>query len=219
MARNRIVMEQRDIQLATEGIAPAEIAKELAVYARRSLRDVIAAGEASPIYERYVNGRQGADESDVVPPGPILYEFAYWDPIIDFALAELRRRSPVLSGRYRDSHVVMIGSQVIGRGVVISAGEEVMIVDTQPYARKIEVGHMLMSVPDGVYKDVSRRVANQFRGMITVGFKMVTLPDGYILKGVFRRGYKEFARKGLQKDTRAGERMTYPSFTMKMRAA
>lgn len=216
MAR-RIVMTARDVQLATASIAPENIAKELARFARSSLRDVIAANEASPIYDTYVNGRIGADEDSVVPPGPILYEFSYWEPIIKFALAYLAKRSPVKTGRYQSSHIVMLGSQVISPDTQISAGEEVTIVDTQPYARKIEVGHMLMSVPDGVYQDARREVGRQFSGQVKVDFRMVSLPNGYILKGRFSKGRKTYARKGLQKDTVAGQRMTYPALIMNMR--
>lgn len=76
---------------------------------------------------------------------------------------------------------------------------------------------MKMSVPDGVYQDVQRKVRSQFGKAVSVNFRMVRLPGGYILKGKFRRGYKPFARKGLQKDTRAGEPVTYPAIIMSMK--
>lgn len=219
MARRGVEMATRDIALATAGLEPDAIARELADLARRSLADVIASGEASPIYDRWVNGRKDADESAVVPPGPIVYVFSYWEPIIAFALDFLRRRSPVKTGRYQSSHIVMVGGQAMRPDAQIGGDEDVTIVDTQPYARKIEVGHMRMSVPDGVYQDARRAVSAKFRGMVRVEFRMIHLPGGYILKGVFRRGHKPKARTRIQRDTRAGERVTYPAIIMSMRGS
>lgn len=216
-----MTLTARDVQLATAGIAPDMIAKELAKFARSELASVIAAGEASTIYSTFVNGREGASEDTVVPPGPILYEFSYWQPIIAFALAELEKRSPVgpgKNGHYKDRHRVMLGSQFVAPDTQIAAGEEVTIVNTQPYSRKIEVGHMRMSVPDGVYQDVIRKVQSQFGRMIKVRFRMILIPGGYVLKGQFRRGYKPGARRKLGKDTQAGARMTYPAMVMTMGA-
>lgn len=217
MARSRFELTDRDIQLATESISPGNIAKELARFARDEVQKAILSGEASPIYDKFVNGRAGIEEEQVVPPGPILYVFSYWQPIIDFALQELSKRSPVLTGRYQRSHLVMIGSQVVSPDTQISSDEEVTIVNTQPYARKIEVGHMRMSVEDGVYKDIGARVQRQFGASIKVRVRQVLIPNGYILKGRFTRGWKEKARTKLQRDTIAGARMTYPAMILSMR--
>lgn len=207
----------RDLQLATAGMQPAAINRALAQFAKDELAKAIAGGEASSIFTRYVNGREGAAEDSVEAPGPIVYDFSYWQPIIAFALDFLQKRSPVLTGRYQSTHVVMLGSQVVSPTAEIGAGEEVQIVNTQPYARKIEVGHMLMSMPDGVYQDALRAVRSQFGRVIDVRFRMVLIPGGYTLKGVFRRGYKPGARTKLKRDTQAGARMTYPSLQMRMR--
>lgn len=216
MARRKIVMENRNIRMETDGLELDDIGLQLARFARSELQNAIISGIASPIYEKWINGRKDAEEESVIPPGPIYYQFSYWEPVINFTLGFLKRRSPVKSGRYRDTHVVMLGSQVIAPDTQISADEEVTIVNTQPYSRKIEVGHMVMSMPDGVYQDARKNIASQFSGQIKVAFRMIYLPNGYILKGVFRRGYKRFARTKLKRDTEAGARMMYPALVMKM---
>lgn len=208
----------RDLQLATADLAPEAISRELARFARSSLADVVAAGEASTIYTKYVNGREGAEEETVVPPGPIVYDFSYWQPILAFTLAELEKRSPRKTGAYIASHVVMVGSQAIRPDAQIAAGEEVSVVATVPYARKIESGFQRVSTGDAVFQDVRRKVQSQFGRAVDVKFRMVYIPNGYILKGHFRRGYKEFARRKLQSDTQAGARMTYPAIVMNMKA-
>lgn len=62
---------------------------------------------------------------------------------VRWALTELQRKSPVLTGRYAGSHVVMLnGAEIAGNiwQTLRSAkpADRVQIVNTQPYARKIE---------------------------------------------------------------------------------
>lgn len=210
---------ERDLQMATAGMAPEMIDRELAALAKSSLADAIASGEASPIYTQYMNGREGAPIDSVVAPGPALFVFSYWQPIIQFTLDYLEKRSPRKSGDYIRSHVVMVGSQVMRPDAEFSAGEDITIVATTPYSRKIEAGHMRMMVPSGVFQDARKAVQSQFGRVIDVRFRMIMIPGGYTLKGVFRKGYKPFARKKLQRDTQAGERLTYPALVMSMKAA
>lgn len=220
MARaSRFETFDRDIQIATAGLSPEAISAELARVAISERDRAIRLGEASPVYDTFVNGVRGAPEASVMAPGPIVYVFSYWQPIIEFTLAFLRKRSPVLSGRYAASHMVMVGGQVMRPDAPISADEEVTIVSDQPYSRKIEVGHMMMSVPRGVYDDAARQVQRRFGAVISVYDTQILLPNGYILKGVFRKGYRPGARTGLRKDTRAGARMTYPALIMKLKGS
>ena len=209
----------KDIQLATAGLAPDRIAAELARFAKSERDQHIARGEASPVYDTFVNGVKDAREESVTAPGPILYVFAYWQPVINFAMERLKRRGPRLSGAYEDSHTVMVGGQEIAPNL-IGADEEVTLVATVPYARKIEVGHMRMAVERGIYQDVAHDVQRQFGGTtgFSVEYRQVYIPNGYILKGVFRAGFRKHRRTGLKRDTQAGARMSYPALVMSMRA-
>lgn len=210
----------QDIRMATAGIAPERIAAELARFAKSERDRLIADRQASPMFDTFVNGVRGAAEEAVKPPGPIVYVFSYWQPVIEFTLAALRRRGPRLSGDYEASHMVMIGGQVIRPDTPISADEEVTIVATVPYARKIEVGHMRMSVERGVYQDVAQMVRSRFggtTGAFDARYRPIEIPGGYILKGRFTRGFRKHARRDLKRDTRAGARMTYPAIIMSMK--
>ncbi len=212
----------RDLQLATAGIAPENLNRELAKFAKDELAKAIAAGEASTIYQQFVNTRggivEGAPVDSVEAPGPVVFLFSYWQPIVAFTLAELEKRSPRKSGAYIASHVVMVGSQVLRPDAEIAAGEEVSVVATVPYSRKIESGFQKVSTGEAVFQDVRRKVQSQFGRAVDVKFRMVYIPNGYILKGRFRRGRKEFSRKKLQRDTQAGARMSYPAIVMNMKA-
>lgn len=213
----RISTFAKDLQLATAGMDPENIARELAAFARSELSKSIQEGEGSERYDRYVNGRLGDLEDTVVPPGPILYVFHWWREVIEFGLQTLVERSPEKSGRYKRSWFVMTPGGRVRSFDDIPINAEVIICNDQPYSRKIDVGHMRMSVPPGVVEDGRKAIMARFGNMITARRTMIPLPNGYVLKGRFRRGYREFARTKLRKDTQAGAQMTYPALVLKMK--
>lgn len=214
----RIQTFAKDLQLATEGIAPAAIRAALAKFATDSLAAAIREGEGSPIYDRYVNGVLGKTEAEVIVPGPILYEFHWWKEIIEYAIKTLQARSPVKTGRYKTSWHVIVNGMVVKNFDKIGLNDTVMITNDQPYSRKIEVGFMEMSVPPGVVEDSKTMVMRRYGNIVKAQATMINLPNGYVLKGVFRRGIRKNSRTKLRKDTQAGAEMTYPTLTMEMRA-
>lgn len=215
----RIQTFAKDLQLATAGIAPENIAKALADFARSENAKAIQEGEGSERFDRYVNGNFGASEDTVVPPGPVLYVYHWWREIIEFALQSLVERSPDKSGRYKQSWFVMTPGGRVKSFDDIPINATVIICNDQPYSRKIDVGHMRMSVPPGVVEDGRKTVMARFGNLVTAKRTMIPLPGGYVLKGVFRRGYRQFARTKLRKDTAAGSQMTYPALVLSMKVA
>lgn len=213
----RISTFAKDLQLATAGITPENIARELAKYARSELSKAIQEGEGSERYDRYVNGRLGASEDSVVPPGPILYVFHWWREIIEFALQAAVERSPEKSGRYKHSWFVMTPGGIIKSFDEIPINSTVILTNNQPYSRKVDVGHMRMSVPPGIIEDVKKMLLSRFGNFVTAKRTMIPLPGGYILKGRFKRGYRPFARTKLRPDTQAGAQMTYPALVLSMK--
>jgi hypothetical protein len=213
----RISTFAKDLQLATAGIAPENIGKELAAFARSELAKAIQEGEGSERYERYVNGRLGAQEETVVPPGPILYVFHWWREIVEFALQTAVERSPEKSGDYKKSWFIMTPGGVVKSFDDIPINSTVVLTNNRPYARKIDVGHMRMTVPPGIVEDVRKAVMARFGNFVIAKRTMIPLPGGYVLKGRFRRGYRPFARTKLRSDTMAGAQMTYPALVLSMK--
>ena len=213
----RISTFAKDLQLATAGIAPENIGKELAAFARSELANAIQEGEGSERYERYVNGRLGAQEETVVPPGPILYVLHWWREIVEFALQTAVERSPEKSGDYKKSWFIMTPGGGVKSFDDIPINSTVVLTNNRPYARKIDVGHMRMTVPPGIVEDVRRAVMARFGNFVIAKRTMIPLPGGYVLKGHFRRGYRPFARTKLRPDTMAGAQMTYPALVLSMK--
>src|SRR4051812_26651390 len=127
---------ERELRVATAGVEPAAINAMLARYAKEELARALAEG-ASPIYDRYVNGRRGAVEESVQAPGPIVYVFTNWPLIINTALEELRKRAPRKSGRFASSFIVLANQNLVTDYRAIPADAEVIITNTQPYVRRI----------------------------------------------------------------------------------
>ncbi len=192
----------RDIAFATKGISPEMLSSELAKFAKAELAKVIQSGQASPIYERYVNSQKGAPEESVKVPGTIVYVFQQWDRVIKFALEQLRAASPRRTGRYEAGHHVLVNNVPVTEFSKIDVDAEVVITNRQPYTRKIESGVILPGhVYDKAYK-ATRRAFQQF----DVKTRFIDLPSPYILKlGGARRG------------RRAGDALTYPALILSMK--
>ncbi|WP_245442235.1 hypothetical protein [Rhizobium chutanense] len=203
---------ERDLKLATADLEPDAINAMLAKFAKESVREVISSGRASENYERYVNGRLGVAEEAVQAPGPIIYEFSLWEPIITFALDELRRRSPVKSGRFRSSFIVLANQREVRDYDAIGPGDEVIITNFQPYVRKAEnglLGAKRYSIFDGTKRALASRFGNEGRNAAAFVFETqwLNVQAGvhagmpYILK----------RHQGRRKDRQAGMAITYPA--------
>jgi hypothetical protein len=234
----------RDLKLATASIAPEVISAELAKLAKSELVAAIERGEASPVFTRYVDGVDGATEETVdvlstKTPGPILYVFSWWKPIIEFALADLIKRSPKRSGRFAQSFIVIVRDRLVSDYSTIRADDEVIITNAQPYVRKVQVGAMEMSVPPQIFDAARSAVVKEFgAGKNGFGFavRFLDIAAGvhplipYVLKGEYagrfnaqrarlragqslRTGEKRLQRR---KDRDVGQPITYPALVLNM---
>lgn len=228
----RLETFDRDLKLALADLAPDRINAALARFAREELAETIRSGEGSPNYRRYVNRVEGAPETAVRAPGPILYEFVWWAPVILFALAELQKRSPRKSGRFASSFIVIVGGKILTDFSDIPAEGEVVITNFQPYVRKAEAG--LLGVARRRLFDGTKRLLNSRYGeIVKAETAFLSIGQGvhpsipYILKGgaprrlavasnrsgAFRAGRRFLARR---KDTAPGQPLTYPSILLNL---
>lgn len=210
----------KTVLLATGDMALDTVNAALASLAKEELAKSIADGSGSRYYTRYVNGREAVPEEAVVAPGPIVYEFIHWPRLIRLAITFLEGRSPIRSGRYSKSWLVMVDGAEVQESAwgSIRPDASVAITNRQPYHRKIDTGHMVASRPRYVMEDARTYMKALLRGG---GFDFrvthVVIPQPYILKGVFSRGARANSREGLRRDTKAGQTLTYPALVMKTR--
>lgn len=202
-------------------LSPKAQSAALAGIARRGVAELVRSGKAPPSYQVVVDGRYNVAEDAVRPNGTILYLFDSQASAAVFAISYLRGRAPKRSGRYVESIWIGVNGAFTRASAFdpasVPAGATIELVDTAPYARKVEVGHMTMSVPHKVVEDASRAARRKFP-LVNVDFGYVEassdIGGGYVLKGRFRKGGRANSRKSVRSDTRKGSAMTYPSFTI-----
>lgn len=116
----------------------------------------------------------------------LVFRYLAMQDIVDFALATLKESSPVGSigdahpGLYRDSHLVFLNGHVMQGGNVSAfrPGDQINISNPVPYARKIEIGRLTMSVPPHVYEDAAAIVAGRYGNRAAVKFTFMPVRFG-----------------------------------------
>lgn len=191
------------------------VQKQIASFARQQNALIMSADPRPAAVTRIVDGVVGALEETV--RRKIVYMYTRIDPAVRFALDWCIEHSPEASGRYKRAWFVMVNGARVDDFSNIPADAVVTVTNDEPYSRKIDVGHMKLSVPPGIVEAAAQATAGRYGNSVTAQARYVTLPDGYILKGSFHRGHSENSRTKLRRDVNAGQVMTYPAVIIKAR--
>lgn len=172
-----------------------------------------------------VDGKKGKNISEVHPLGSIEFvsrqDFGLILPEAYQAILDL---SKVLTGRYKDSHQVTWNTATVATdlaslkawlatGPQIKESDEIRIVNTQPYARKLELRGVtagrtsmnkkertfkrkgvtktiVVNKPNGAYQLALRRMKSKYKNNVGIFFKF--LPGSFLgLSGSFKNGKDE----------------------------
>jgi len=221
------------LQRATADVLPPGAERKFAAYARRCLAQSIASGFGTEQYDKYVNGRFNVAEEQVKLPGRITYIFHGWTNVIPAALAELRRRVPRgKTGRYQSSFLVIVNRRVVTNYASIPVNSEVIILNAQPYTRKMEVG--ANGSGEGHFARASYAFDNKFSGAFESEVAFLKVTSGidaripYILKGAHAKRanrikanpnkFQEEIKLGLhhrRQSLGGGQPITYPALILK----
>ncbi len=182
--------------------------------ARKGLKDYLAR-EPGLKYNIICDGKVAFSETEVKPFGVIKYVFVRLPQIGRFALQTARDLSPVESGRYKNSWILVADDQPVNEFAIPSNVVQLILVNDQPYARKIELrGAKRRGVPPGIVEKVRQIVIRRFPQSITADISYIELKGAYVLK----RNYVQIRRSGRQRlHTRAGRELTYPALIMTQR--
>ena len=211
------------------GFTVPEIERSLGAFIKRvtietaenALRAEVAEGfDSEPVV--VTDGVPRRDYRGVKVGGRI--EFLARTPVGDaviWALRELARISPRLSGDYVRAHTVMLNGTEIPEGNLAATlrkakdGDRVQIVNPMPYAKKIEgraaskkrgIGGMRgqsSQAPGGVYRVVARSLVQRYGRSIFVDFKYVKLSTGL-----------KYVRRGKGKRSKTGRDYVYPALQL-----
>lgn len=120
------------------------------------------------------NVRAGGFEG-VLPGSTVIVEWQLVGPALTWIAQALRERSPVASGAYRGNHLLLADGAPASPGSAPPAKEYVFI-NTEPYARKIEIGithsgrAFEVRVENRIYQRTAADAARQFPG-VSVAFE------------------------------------------------
>ena len=173
----KIVGLSREVGLwIDQDLSPAARSKAFASFAETDIAQIRqanarATGRPSPV-EVFVDGRRGAPLASVRPDGVIVAEFDIIADAVTWIADELKKRSPVLKGRYRDNHVLLANNAHVNPAGRLPEAEEYVFLSPTPYARKIEMGKMQMRVKDTdrVYQRVNAAARRRFSNIARINF-------------------------------------------------
>jgi len=148
-----------------------------------------------PPFEQFVDGHKGAALESVQPGGTIVYLFDVGAKVladaVDYAAVVFSQLAPIGGGPRspRDPHPGLYAQSLMllvngverpfvpGEGPIeFQAADVVTLTSLLPYSRKIEVGHMKMSVPNGVMQRTMQSVRSRFGGVLNLRFTFEHYP-------------------------------------------
>lgn len=160
-----------------------ETQQQLVALAKREHAKVMQDDPRPGRFVRTVDGVRGAREEHVRPDGTIIYVYPRLDEVVQAALDALFDLSPVLSGAYRINHRLFVDG-VEARNLAGWDGQgDIIISNSMPYSRKIELGKMTMRVPgsDHVYEQAEFSLRQRFGNQARIVFTYRGLMGGSVL--------------------------------------
>lgn len=180
--------------------------------ARKALGEFLSRQKDKPEYKILVDGAEALSENQVKPFGIIKYIFLRMAQVGKLAISTARELSPVMSGKYKQSWVLIADRVLVNENSIPNNVKELILVNPQPYARKIHVrGARFRGVPPGIVEKVRQITLRSFRNTIVGEVRYIELNGAYVLK----KDYVQVRRNGrLRLHTKAGAELTYPALVM-----
>jgi hypothetical protein len=166
----------RDIStIVDEELSPAAQTRHLVRFAREELIEAQQINRQAlgvlPDHETFVDGRQVGSVEAARIGSVIMFEFDLLKPVFAWVDRMLIMHSPVRSGRYRSSHILLAdGIEVDVDGPLPPAAREFVFLNTQSYARRIEKG-LSQQAEDGVYHVVAELAQGRFGNIARITFE------------------------------------------------
>lgn len=177
----------RDIALALADLSAPLQSKAIADYAETAIEEAKQINQAAlgkvPPYKTYVDGRLDAPLESVRPNGVIFTEFELVIDVLRYIGEQLVLNSPVETGRYRRSHILLAdGVEIDPAAQLTQIADEYVFINSQPYARKIERGES-PEAPDGVYQATATLARRRFGNVARISFSYRDLIGGFASAG------------------------------------
>lgn len=190
---------ERDITVALSPLmSPEERGIVAADFARVKLGEAQQINRAAmgtvPPHETFVDGKKDAPLESV--KDTIVFQFQPMDNAIAWVKEQLDRRAPVLTGRFKHSFIELADGAEVPMGTEVKGAQRYVIVNTQPYSRKIEKGQSRQA-PNGLFQAVASIANAKFGKTVRVKFTYMSLTTqvDQSLRGSARRKADRAARQ------------------------
>jgi hypothetical protein len=165
------VTQKDGARLALAATARSEEARVIREQTARS-------GGIAPTLTRIVDGRRGAAYDSVGDNGVIILQWKYLREIAAVAMRRLKARAPERSGDYKKGIKLFAGNaEATLSAVGIPAGtQNITIVATAPYSRRLEVGKdkeggpFVVQVAPHIVAETAALMASDYRGVARIKF-------------------------------------------------
>jgi hypothetical protein len=230
----------RRFAVDTRGLIERDARALLVRTAREGNREILAeqaqrSGGIVPGVTQKVDGIEARALEQVRMPGIIRFDYDYRWEVAVWLLRWLETNSPEDSGDYRRSHALMLNGNRIEPGPrVLGKGDELVVVNTVPYSRRLEIGTkrdgspFVIDVEPRIYERAKKAARVQYADLVKADAlrilgTYVELADGYVIKGgrartvVYKQdrrssGHRAGATSRSFVDMRdAGRHMRYPA--------
>lgn len=170
----------------------------------RILQEQTARAGFPPDHTAYANRPGNPVVDSVKLPGPIVYEYDYRREIALIAVQELIIASPTVSGAYALSHTIFLNGQPVDDlPLQLARTDEIMIANTVPYSRRLEVGKtksgrdFVLQVQPRIVERVAKGILMpRFGNSAKISFTYRELPGAYKAVGGLSSHYQTSAFGG-----------------------
>lgn len=175
MARNATQL----FRVAAKGTVE-EVRKTLIATAKREHARIMSTEPRPKRFVRAVDGVTGAREEQVRSGGVIRYRYQRLEEVVRAAMDLLFELSPVREGTYRQAHTLFVDGAAASDLSTWDGTGTIIISNLMPYARKIEVGKMVMRVPgtDHVYQQAEMLLRRQHGNQANIKFNYRGIVSG-----------------------------------------
>lgn len=203
------------LEINLKRFQPEEAKKQHIRIAREVLNKFLSAQKEKPEYQIVVDGFPASSENNVQPYGVIRYNFLRMAAVGRHAIKTARDLSPVQSGRYKRSWILVADGQLVSETNIPNNAKEIILVNNQPYARKIHLrGARLRGVPPGIVEKTRLIVRRRFGRITDLNIRFISLAGGYKLQ----KDYIQVRKSGrMRLHTKAGTELTYPALIIRAR--
>jgi hypothetical protein len=180
--------------IVNKNLSPQARREMIAAFARGKIAEADAKNARAlgtpPPKTVSVDGRAGAPLESINPDnGIIIAEWRLTGDVLLFIYETLRARSPVLTGQYRENHLLYAdGAEVDDPTNPPLNAQEYVFLNPEPYARKIEIGKtesgrdFVISVPNRIYERTAQDAAARFSKLAKIRFSYQAAVGGSLAK-------------------------------------